>query len=143
VLDRGEKLRLAHAGNHAQGTKFLDGADLTTDELSQRIDEIARDYPGGFDFGRFDIRYNNDEELRHGEGFVIVELNGAMSESTNMYDPRRSLLWTYRVLFGQWRAMYRLGHERRKLGVKPMSLAEVIVAVRDHCHGRQGSSVSD
>ncbi|MCB9846836.1 MAG: alpha/beta fold hydrolase [Phycisphaeraceae bacterium] len=143
VPGKGERIRLAEAGNHAQGTKFLDGADLITDELSRRIDEISRDYPGGFDFGRFDIRYASDEELRHGEGFVILELNGTMSESTNMYDPRKSLLWTYRVLFRQWREMYRLGHERRRAGVKPMSLKEVIFAFRDHLHGRQGSAVSD
>lgn len=143
VLDKGETLRLAEAGNHSQGTMFLDGADLITDALTERIDSIVRGFPGGFDFGRFDLRYVSDEALRRGEDFAIVELNGTMSESTNMYDPRRSILWAYRVLFGQWRLMYRLGQRRRREGVKPMSLGEVLHAVREHYHGRPGSTVSD
>lgn len=143
VLEKGERLRIAEAGNHAQGTKFLDGADLITDALTRRIDELVRDYPGGFDFGRFDVRYTSDEALRRGEGFAIVELNGTLSESANMYDPCRSLLWKYRVLFTQWSVMYRLGHDRRKQGVRPMPFMQMLHAVRDHFHGRPGPTISD
>ncbi len=74
---------------------------------------------------------------------VIVELNGTLSESSNMYDPRRSIWWTYGVLFKQWAVMYKLGQRRRKQGVKPMSLGEIIQKVLEHYHTRQGSAVSD
>ncbi len=143
VLDKGETFKLAIAGNHAQGTMFLDGADLITEALTDRIDSIIRDFPGGFDFGRFDIRYDSDEALRRGEDFAIVELNGTLSESSNMYDPRRSVWWTYGVLFRQWAVMYKLGQRRRRQGVEPMSLGEIIQKVREHYHTRQGSAVSD
>ena len=48
VLAGGERLHLAIAGNHAQGTMFRDGAHLITPELEARIDEIARHRPGLF-----------------------------------------------------------------------------------------------
>jgi len=144
VLAAGEEMRLGEAGNHCQGAIFLDGADLITPALERCIDEIARSYPNdGFDFGRFDVRYRSDDDLRRGERFVIVELNGAMSESTNVYDPRRFLTWKYAVLARQWGILYRLGALRRRAGKKPMSLAALISAYRDHYRGRPGSAIAD
>jgi len=144
VLEKGERFSLAVAGNHTQGTMFVDGADLITPEFEQRLDEIARGFDGGeFDFGRFDIRYESDDDLRQGRNFQIVELNGTMSESTNIYDPGKSIWWVYSVLFRQWRWMYRIGAQRRRAGVRRMSAKELIVAIRDHYRGRPGASVSD
>ena len=56
VLGPGERMQLAIAGNHAQGTLFRDGTHLWTPALERRIDEIAQSYPGFF-VGRFDVRY--------------------------------------------------------------------------------------
>jgi hypothetical protein len=44
-----------------------------------------------------------------GDDFAIVELNGASSESTNIYDPSRSLFQAYRTLFRQWALVFRIG----------------------------------
>jgi len=152
VLPEGHTLRLGEAGNHAQGAMFLDGADLITPALEARFDEIARGFTrrrrapgeiGGLDFGRFDIRYESDEALKRGEGFCIVELNGTMSESTNMYDPRRSALWSYGVLFRQWAALYAVGAARKRAGVRPVSLMDLLRSARDHFRGRSGPAVSD
>lgn len=152
VIPAGERISLAVAGNHAQGTMFRDGADLITPELEARIDEIARSFegvpgpdgaPGRLDYGRFDLRYTSDADLRRGEGFAIIELNGTMSESTNMYDPKKPIWWTYGVLFRQWRRMYRLGAARRRQGVRPMSIRSLLSTVRTHYRGRPGSSISD
>lgn len=159
VLPKGQRLRLAQAGNHAQGTMFLDGEDLLTDALSQRFETIAQSFihagrrggskqpppdgDSGFDFGRFDIRYESDEALRQGEKFSIVELNGAMSESTNIYDPNRSVLWMYSTLFRQWSLLYRIGAQRRRSGVRPMGVRELIRAIHTHYHGRPGSKIAD
>ena len=152
VLAEGQTLALGRAGNHAQGATFLDGADLITPALEARIDEIARGFScrprpageiGGLDFGRFDIRYESDEALRRGEGFAIVELNGTMSESTNMYDPQHSALWSYGVLFRQWATLYTLGAVRKRTGVRPISFMDLLRSTRDHFRGRPGSVVSD
>lgn len=144
VLGDGETLHLAVAGNHCQGTLFEDGADLITPALEARFNEISLSFAdSGLDFGRYDVRFEDEDAFRRGEGFAIIELNGTMSESTNMYDPRRSLLWAYGVLFRQWRAMFRLGAWRRSQGVRPMRLKELVEAARDHFRGRPGSSVAD
>ncbi|MGD9692153.1 MAG: alpha/beta fold hydrolase [Phycisphaerales bacterium] len=144
VLGEGERLHLAVAGNHCQGTMFEDGAELITAELEARFNEISLSFAGdGLDFGRYDVRYEDEAEFRRGEGFQIIELNGTMSESTNMYDPKRSVWWAYGVLFRQWRAMFELGAWRRKQGVRPMRLVELLQAARDHFRGRPGSSVAD
>jgi len=144
VLPEGERLRLAQAGNHCQGTMFVDGAALVTPAFERRIDSIARSFPGGgFDFGRFDIRFVSEETLAKGEGFAIVELNGTMSESTNLYDPRRSIFWSYSVLLRHWRRLYALGAERRGRGQRPMPLGDLVVALRDHYRGKAGPSISD
>ena len=148
VLAKGERLQLAQAGNHCQGTMFLDGADLITPELERRMDAIARLFRdpatgAGIDFGRFDVRYATDEALRRGEGFSLVELNGTMSESTNLYDPNKSLFWTYGVLFRQWRRLFRLGHARRRAGVRPLRIGSLYRMIREHYRGRPGSSIAD
>src|SRR5262249_31043270 len=81
VLAAGEPLPLVLAGNHCQGTMFLDGSYLVTPELERAIDAAAREYPGFF-VGRFDVRYADVAALRAGTGFAIVELNGATAESS-------------------------------------------------------------
>jgi hypothetical protein len=72
-----------------------------------------------------------------------VELNGTMSESTNLYDPSRSLLWSYGVLFRQWELMFAIGAARKRSGSRPMRLRDLLTAARDHYKGRPGSPVSD
>ena len=115
VLGLGERMQLAIAGNHAQGTLFRDGAHLWTPALERRIDEIAQSYPGFF-VGRFDVRYTDVDDLRAGHGLAIVELNGATAESTDIYDPNRSLLSAYRQLFKQWSIVFTIGAANRASG---------------------------
>lgn len=144
VLAKGESMRLAEAGNHCQGTLFRDGADLITPQLEARINAIALSYENdAFDFGRFDLRYADELELRAGRGFSVIELNGATGESTNIYDPSWSIWRRYRVLIRQWRLMYDLGAWRRRSGARPMAFRELLDAMRGHFRGRPGSSVSD
>ena len=134
----------AIAGNHCQGTMFVDGADLITEDFERAIDQIAMGFAGqGLDYGRFDIRYTSDEDLRAGKGFKIIELNGTMSESTNIYDPGKPIWWSYRILMRQWDTLYRIGAIRRRAGVRPMTLRELIRTVMEHYRGRPGSRVAD
>ena len=118
VLQSGEKFQLSHAGNHCQGTLFLDGSHLITTELENRFDEIARQFKGFF-FGRFDVRYRSVEGFLAGEDLSIVELNGVTSESTNLYDPKHSLWQAYSILAEQWSLLFRIGDLNRRHGYKP------------------------
>lgn len=125
VLPLGQKVRLVEAGNHCQGCIFRDGGHLISDALCDRIDQISRALPGFF-VGRYDIRYASDGDLRRGENFRIIELNGAASEATNIYDERNSLLSAYRTLYRQWELVYAIGHANRELGHKPASAFDVL-----------------
>ena len=95
---------------------FTDGEHLITPELSAKIESIVdrfnADHGGGFDIGRFDIRCQSLEQLKMGEGFGIVELNGLTSEPTNIYDPDRSITWAWGVLGGYWKHAERLAQAR-------------------------------
>ncbi len=121
VLRAGETLKLVESGNHAQGCIFRDGAHLWSEALEQRIDDISQQVPG-FYIGRYDIRYAAAEELTQGRNFQIVELNGASSEDTSIYDARNSLWSAYRMLFRQWRLVFAIGHANRRQGVRPITL---------------------
>jgi pimeloyl-ACP methyl ester carboxylesterase len=138
----GEVLRLGSAGNHCQGALFRDGADLITPGLSAAIDRLAREFRGGLDFGRFDLRYASEEALANGE-FTVIELNGTTSESTNLYDPGKTIFWAYGVLIRQWRLLFEIGARRRNTGARPMRLTELVRAVRAHYGTRRGSALAD
>jgi hypothetical protein len=125
VLRPGEKLRLVEAGNHCQGAIFTDGEHLRTPELEQAIDTIAARMPGFF-IGRFDLRYSDHEALKRGEDFQILELNGAASEATNIYDPKSSLWSAYRMLFHQWDLVYAIGAANRRAHSNGATMREVL-----------------
>jgi membrane protein DedA with SNARE-associated domain len=108
VLPTDQNLKLVEAGNHAQGCIFRDGMHLWSAELEARIDDISRKL-NGFYIGRYDLRYATVEELRAGQRFEMVELNGAASEVTSIYDARNTLGSAYRTLFNQWRLVFAIG----------------------------------
>jgi pimeloyl-ACP methyl ester carboxylesterase/membrane protein DedA with SNARE-associated domain len=142
VPAHGERVRLAVAGNHCQGTMFLDGGRLVTPALERAIDSIARQYDGFF-FGRFDLRYASAESLEQGRGFKILELNGLTSESTNVYDPSRSLWAAYRTLRDQWTLAFRIGDANRQRGHRSSSIRDLWCASRIHYRHRTAQRVAD
>ena len=121
ILSPGETFKLVETGNHAQGCIFRDGIHLHTDALERVVDQISQRLPGFF-VGRYDIRYENEEEFKQGRNFQIVELNGATSEATSIYDASNSLFSAYRTLFRQWRLVFAIGAENRAKGHAPSSL---------------------
>ncbi|HEY4274495.1 MAG TPA: VTT domain-containing protein [Rhizomicrobium sp.] len=122
VLGQGERLKLVEAGNHCQGCIFRDGMHLWTEALETRIDQISRQVPG-FYIGRYDVRFPTDQDLMRGENFKILELNGAASEATSIYDARNSIFQAYATLFRQWDLVFAIGAANRKLGHRPAALA--------------------
>ena len=121
VIPAGETIRLVEAGNHCQGCIFENGNELVTEQLRAVIDRMSQSLPGFF-IGRYDIRYRSEEELRAGRGFTIVELNGAASEATSIYDSRNTLPEAYRVLYRQWELVYAIGAANRARGAEVVGL---------------------
>jgi hypothetical protein len=121
ILAPCEVLKLVETGNHAQGCIFRDGMHLQTKALERVIDQISRKLPGFF-IGRYDMRYESEEDFKRGRNFRIVELNGASSEATSIYDARNSLFSAYCTLFRQWRLVFAIGAANRLNGHTPSSL---------------------
>ena len=142
VLPVGQSLRLVEAGNHAQGCIFRDGWRLWSPELEARIDDISRKLDGFF-IGRYDIRYASETALRGGQDFQIVELNGAASEATSIYDARNSLWSAYKTLFQQWDLVFAIGAQNRHRGIIPTSAVTVFKAWRKYLHDAAAYPVAD
>lgn len=128
VLKKGETLQLAQSGNHYQGCRFRDGTEMITPALHARFDEISQAIPG-FYFGRYDVRFSDRERFLAGEDFAIIELNGATSEATVIYDPEYSIARIYSTLFRQWRILFEIGWANRQRGATAMSNFEIIAAL--------------
>jgi hypothetical protein len=142
ILAPGERISLAHAGNHCQGTLFRDGAHLITQALEHEIDLIAKSFPG-FYFGRFDVRYSDVDAFKAGRDFSIIELNGVTSESTNLYDPSWSLLRAYRTLFRQWSILFQIADQSIHGQNRPTTPRGLLSAVIAYYRHREQPVLSD
>jgi membrane protein DedA with SNARE-associated domain len=138
----GEVVPLGLVGNHVQGTMFRDGGALVTPALERRVDEIAHTYEG-FYVGRFDVRYGDVEAFMAGDDLSIVELNGVTSESTNIYDPSRSLFWAYRTLFRQWAIIFRIAAMNRARGERATSGRVLAATLVEQFRKPKDQSLSD
>ncbi|NDV62381.1 hypothetical protein G0Q06_07965 [Puniceicoccales bacterium CK1056] len=125
VPDSGEEIPLGQLGTHALGSLFLDGKDLLTPELSRCVDRIAKAIPG-FYFGRFDFKAEGDEALKAGRGLKVLEVNGATSESTHIYDPQYGLFHAWQTLFAQWRLAHEIALENAAAGVPVSSFRDFV-----------------
>lgn len=129
IVPAGERFRLCFVGSHSKGAIFRNGTHLVTRAMRERFDAIARDIPE-FWFGRFDVRFEDIEALRRGEGFRIVEVNGAGAEATHIWDSRMTLAQAYRALFRQWSLLFRIGAANRARGYRPESLRDFLARRR-------------
>ncbi|MGK2862703.1 MAG: hypothetical protein ACSLE0_12270 [Chitinophagaceae bacterium] len=118
ILKQGETFLLVPYGNHVRGAKFIDASHLIDAELTSMIDQICQQVEG-FYFGRLDIRYNNWEELKQGKNFSIIELNGAGSEPTHIYDPKHSVFFAWKEIIRHLNILVRISRINHRLLNKP------------------------
>ncbi len=126
----GEPRRIAFAGSHSRGTIFRDGNRYVTESMRRAFDCIARDIDS-FHFGRFDVRFSSIEALQRGEGFTILEVNGAGAEATHIWDRKTSLREAYRVLMRQYALLWEIGAENIRRSAKPARLRDLYRAWRE------------
>lgn len=125
----GERVSLVQIGNHCRGTLFLDGKWVLTPVLVEAIDALSRTADGFF-LGRYDVRAESVEALQAGRAFKVIELNGATSEATHIYDPRYSIVAAWRTLRAQWSLTYEIAAMNRARGIRAMSVPELIRLLR-------------
>lgn len=125
VPAQGTRVPLVFVGNHCKGAIFRDGASHITPALTARIERLARAIPE-FYFGRIDVRFASLAALRRGEGFMVIEVNGAGSEATHVWDPRTTLLKAWRDQFLHYGLAYRIGAANRARGARPTAVRELL-----------------
>ena len=130
VLPIGEKRNLVPYGNHARGAKFIDASNKISPELTKVIDEMCLQIPE-FYFGRMDLMFNSWEDLEQGKNFSLVELNGAGSEPTHIYDPKHSLFF-WKILAQHITYMYKISVANHKRGFPYLSHKDGMQQYRLH-----------
>ena len=131
VLETGEVINLVPYGNHCRGTKFVDASFEITSKMTESFNEICQQIDG-FHFGRMDIMYKSFDDLAQGKHFQIVEINGAISEPTHMYDPKHSLLFGWKELTRHFHYMYLISKHNKKNGAKYLTFKEGIQEFKNH-----------
>jgi hypothetical protein len=124
VVGNGKKMELVSIGNHALGTKFLDGNYLINERLNATFDRISKKVDG-FYFGRFDLRCSSLEDLYNGR-VKIMELNGCGAEPAHIYDPAFPLWKGLVVMLTHWKNIYLISRENHKRGTPYLSFGEGI-----------------
>jgi membrane protein DedA with SNARE-associated domain len=128
-----ELIRLSFIGSLRVGGLYRDGSYLITPELTSRIEKISQSMPE-FYFGRYDIRFESVEKLQKGEGFKIIEINGAGAEAIQAWDPNVSLFKLYREFFKSYKLLFKIGNLNRARGFKPMTIMAFLKAMRHQNH---------
>jgi hypothetical protein len=103
--------------------EYRDARSWNSPQLERAIDALACAVPGFF-FGRFDVRAASGDALRRGE-FTVIEVNGVLSEATQIYDPAVGFARACATLLHQWRVAFEIGSENRARGTVPTRLREL------------------
>ena len=120
---KNEKCVLVPFGSHTRGAKFTDETAKATAELMTLVEGICSRIPG-FYYGRLDILFNSFDELNEGRNFKIIEINGAGSEATHIYDPRHSIFFAWREIIKHWDLLYQISMANKKKGHRYLSFRE-------------------
>lgn len=111
-----EYVKIESIGNHNRGTRFINSNHLISEKLISLFDDISKNIDG-FYYGRYDLKFNNIEEMEDGINFKIVELNGINSEPVHIYDQSTGLLNAYKDFFAHMRYMYDISEENKSKGI--------------------------
>ena len=60
--------------------------------------------------------YDSWMDLEKGKNFAIVEVNGAASEPTHIYDPKHSIIFGWKELSRHITYMYKISVQNHKRG---------------------------
>jgi hypothetical protein len=123
ILNEGELFTVVPYGNHARGALFLDDSASTNKTLVEVVDALCRQIPG-FYYGRLDIRYQSRDLLEQGKSFSVIEVNGAGSEPTHIYDPRHSIFFAWKEIIRHWFLLFKISRANHKQGHRYLTWKE-------------------
>jgi hypothetical protein len=132
ILAKDEMFTLVPYGNHSRGAKFVDLSYKLNNQLYQTINEVCKQIPQ-FYYGRLDIKFKSWESLQQGTHFSIIELNGAGSEPTHIYDPKHSVFFAWKEIIRHLRLLYSISVKNKQLlNEKFMTFKEGLKMLKDN-----------
>ncbi len=131
VLPKGETLNLVPFGNHVRGSKFTDVSYWINDKLTETFNKICLQIPD-FYFGRLDIMFKSREDLENGKNFYIIELNGAGSEPTHIYDPKHSIFFAWKEIIKHYDILYKISTYNHQKGHSYLNIKQSRQLVTDN-----------
>lgn len=123
IPEKNKEEVLVPYGNHARGSLFLDSTYKNNTQLESLIDKVCKSVDS-FYYGRLDIRFNSFEELIADKNWSIIELNGAGSEPTHMYDPKHSLFFAWKEIIRHWKMLYEISIQNKGRGFPVLSYSD-------------------
>jgi hypothetical protein len=123
VVPPGETFIVSPYGNHARGALFLDDSASVNASIINVMDEVCKQIPD-FYFGRLDIRYESRELLERGKSFSVIEVNGAGSEPTHIYDPKHSVFFAWKEIIRHWLILFKISRMNHRLGHPYLSVGD-------------------
>lgn len=131
VYEEGEIIVVEKILNHRLGTQFTNETTQLDTQLQNALADVVKDFKG-FNYGRFDIKADNLNQIKQGN-FKIIELNGVASEPTIIYDQKntgllKSISIIYKHLF--WQGV--IAKNQLKNGVLPMDWALFKSMMKNH-----------
>lgn len=116
VIQKGEKIMLAHAANLNRGARFTNMEEHIDDHLLSTFDALS--HRCSFYYGRYDLKCHSLEQLKSGK-FSILEFNGTGAEPNHVYHTGMSWFSALGVIARHWKVMYEVGaHNHRHRGIR-------------------------
>ena len=67
-----------------------------------------------------------------GKDFSIIEINGAASLPTHMYDPNHSIFYAWLEIIKHYKIMYKIAIVNHQLGIPYLSFKDVLYMLKEH-----------
>tara|TARA_R110000868_G_scaffold81946_2_gene231700 strand:+ start:11332 stop:12324 length:993 start_codon:yes stop_codon:yes gene_type:complete len=131
ILPQDEELNLVPFGNHVRGSKFTDVSHWINEKLTETFNDVCFQIPD-FYFGRLDIMFQSREDLEEGKNFSIIELNGAGSEPTHIYDPKHSIFFAWKEIIKHYDILYKISSFNHKKGHSYLNIKQSRQLVADN-----------
>ena len=138
IPEKDKKIKLTVIGNHSKGTQFLNGNHLISKELEQSFDKLNKQINGWF-YGRLDIKYQSFEQLKKGENFKVLEINGILAEPTHIYDAsvkEASYFKALKAIKENWKVITQIAVINRKnlqlKSAKPIDYIKQMIGLRNY-----------
>ncbi len=129
ILQKGESFQLEYIAHRSRYSTFRNYNHIYCSELLETFRKIATNIDG-FQFGRFDVKVNNVEDLIFGKNIKILEVNGTNSLPIHIFDPNFSFFKTYADLGKHWRIIYNIHIDNLALGNKPASVKQLFREIK-------------